>query len=82
MSSHDEFDIDNYTREDMNKIADILERWLIEFKRTFIIPDEILDELDDSVKEGIRRCKKLIEKLRKGDDSVFICDDDYDYFTK
>lgn len=67
----DSFDPDNITRESMNFMADHIAEYLDLLKEVMIIPDEIMDKNGDQIKEGIKRTEKLINKLRKGDRSVF-----------
>jgi hypothetical protein len=59
------FDPDNVTKEDMKNLAKHIEEYVDELESLMIIPDEILDEYGDQIKEGIKRAKKLIAKLRK-----------------
>lgn len=71
------FDPDNIRKEDMIFMADHLEDYLELLEEVMIIPDEIQDEFGDKISEGIKRTKKLIAKLRKGDTSVFKDADEY-----
>lgn len=73
----DEFDPNDIRKEDMNYLADNIEEYVTQLEDVMIIPDEIIDECGDQIKEGIKRTKKLIEKLRKGDKSVFKDADDW-----
>ena len=65
------FDPDNVTKEDMKKLAKHIEEYVDQLESIMIIPDEIADEYGPQIKEGIKRSRKLINKLRKGDKSVF-----------
>lgn len=65
------FDSDNVTKKDMIKLADHIEEYISELESMMIIPEEIYDEYAERIDSGIKRCKKLIKKLRKGDKSVF-----------
>lgn len=67
----DVFDPDDVRKEDLNLFADHLEEYINLLEEVMIIPDEIMEKSGDKIKEGIKRTKKLINKLRKGDISVF-----------
>lgn len=67
----DIFDPDDIRKEDLDLLADHLEEYINLLEEVMIVPDEIKEESGDNIKEGIRRTKKLINKLRKGDVSVF-----------
>lgn len=67
----DSFDPDNLSKEKLKFLAKHLEAYLELLEENMIIPDEIIDDQGPVIKEGIKRTKKLIEKLRKGDTSVF-----------
>lgn len=72
------FDPENVTKEDMKNLAKHIEEYVDELESLMIIPDEILDEYGDQIKEGIKRTRKLIARLRKGDRSVFKDTDEYE----
>lgn len=65
------FDPENVSKEDMKNLANHIEEYVDELESLMIIPDEIMDEYGDQIKEGIKRTRKLIAKLKKGDRSVF-----------
>ena len=67
----DTFDPEDISQEDMDYIATQIEDYVNELEETMIIPEEIIEDVGDQIDEGIRRAKKLIKKLRKGDRSVF-----------
>ena len=71
MGRIDSFDPNNITKENMQYLADHIENHVNYFESIMIIPDEIRDECEKHINEGIKRTKKLIKKLRKGDRSVF-----------
>lgn len=73
----DMFDADDIRKEDMEFMADHIEEYLELLQEVMIIPDEILDEQESNIKRSIKIVEKLIEKLRKGDRSVFKDVDDY-----
>ena len=73
----DVFDPDNITKEDMNRLADSIEDYLNLLEEIMVIPKEIIDECEDDINEGIKRSRKLIKKLRKGDKSVFKDSDEW-----
>lgn len=75
--SIDEFDPRDIRREDMEFLAQHIQEYLELLEEVMIIPDEIMDEHGDEIKEGIKRTKKLIEKLKKGDRSVFKDEDEW-----
>lgn len=75
----DVFDPEKCTQKQMDRLADNIEAWINLMEKTMIIPDEILDEYGPSIKEGMKRTRKLITKLRKGDRSVFIEESEYDF---
>lgn len=67
----DVFDPDDIRIEDMKLMAEHLAAYLGLLQEVMIIPDEIMDEHGKTINEGIKRTQKLINKLRKGDTSVF-----------
>lgn len=66
-ASFEEFDPDNCPQEVLNYLADHIENYLLVFRKTMIIPKELMSEYGDDIHEAIRRTDKLIKKLRKGD---------------
>lgn len=74
-----EFDPAHITKEDMRRVADHIEEYLEQLQDVMIIPDELIDECKEEIDEGIKRTKKLIKKLRKGDRSVFKDVDDWNH---
>lgn len=68
---YDTFDPDNVTKEDMKKLGEHIEEYIDQLESVMIIPDEIIDECGKQIEEGIKRAKKLVKKLKKGDKSVF-----------
>lgn len=73
----DTFDPNDIRKEDMKQLADNIDEYITQLEEVMIIPDEIMDECEDQIKEGLKRTKKLIEKLRKGDKSVFKDEDEW-----
>lgn len=67
----DEFDPNNITQVQMDKLATCLREFLDFFEECVVIPDDLKDQCEKDVKEGMKRVKRLIEKLEKGDRSVF-----------
>ena len=72
----DTFDPENVSKTDMVRLAEHIEEYVDQLESIMIIPEEILEKHGDQIKEGIRRAKKLINKLKKGDKSVFKDDED------
>ena len=66
-----EFNPDDITKESMRNIADHIEGYVDELLENMIIPDEISKADKERFDEGIRRSRKLINKLRKGNTSIF-----------
>lgn len=75
--SVDDFDPNDIRQEQMEFLADHIEEYLELLEEVMIIPDEIMDDHGDEIEEGIKRTKKLIKKLRKGDRSVFKDEDEW-----
>lgn len=65
----------------MKRLADAIEGYINELEAVMIIPDEILDDHEDQIKEAIKRARKLIRKLNKGDRSVFKDEDEWNYIA-
>lgn len=76
-----EFDPDNIKREDMKKLANAIEDYISELESVMIIPDEILDNCEDKIREGIKRSRKLIKKLRNGDKDIFKDSDEWNFIS-
>lgn len=76
-----EFDPDNIKREDMKKLANAIEDYISELESVMIIPDEILDSCEDKIREGIKRSRKLIKKLRNGDKDIFKDSDEWNFIS-
>lgn len=73
----EEFDPINITQAQMDKLAACLREFLEFLEECVVIPDDMKDSCERDVKEGIKRTKKLIEKLEKGDRSVFKDEDEW-----
>lgn len=71
------FDPHNIRQSDMNKLADAIEEYLNVLESVFIIPESLKHECEENIEEGIKRTKKLIKKLRKGDTEVFKDEDEW-----
>lgn len=65
------FDPESVSKEDMKKLAEHIEEYIEQLKSVMIIPDDVAAEHGDEIEEGLKRTKKLISKLKKGDRSVF-----------
>ena len=65
------FDPESVSKEDMKKLAEHIEEYIEQLKSVMIIPDDVAAEHGDEIVEGLKRTKKLISKLKKGDRSVF-----------
>lgn len=75
------FDPSDISKDDMNKLADAIEEYKDSLMSVMVIPEEIVKECKDKLKEGLRRTDRLIKKLRKGDRSVFKDDEELnEYF--
>jgi len=70
------FDPSDISKDDMNKLADAIEEYKDSLMSVMVIPEEIVKECEDKLKEGLRRTDRLIKKLRKGDRSVFKDDEE------
>lgn len=68
---YDTFDPENVSKDDMKKLAEHIEEYIEQLESVMIIPDDIADEYGKQIEEGLKRTKKLISKLKKGDRSVF-----------
>jgi hypothetical protein len=66
-----DFDPDNISKEDMRKLAEHIEEYVDTLEEVMIIPEELQKEYGDRIHDGLKVTRKLIEKLRKGDRSVF-----------
>ena len=67
LSRFEKFDPNNCSQEQLNYLADHIENYLTVLTKTMIIPEEVEEEHGKDIAEGIRRARKLIKKLRKGD---------------
>lgn len=66
------FDPDvDISEKDMKILANSIEEYLDLLTDVMVIPDDIKKKYGKEIKEGIKITKKLIQKLRKGDRSVF-----------
>lgn len=68
---------DNISKEDMCKLADHIETYIDTLQEVMIIPENLMKEYEERINDGIKICKKLIQKLRKGDRSVFKDEDEW-----
>ena len=75
--ARDTFDPHNIRQSDMDNLADAIEEYLTILEDVIIIPESLKKECEENIEEGIRRTKKLIKKLRKGDTSVFKDEDEW-----
>jgi hypothetical protein len=73
---NDVFSVDNVTKTDMKILAESIAEYLDVFQNVMVIPEDLKNEYEDKIKEGIKRTEKLIKKLEKGDKSVFKDPDD------
>lgn len=62
---------DDISKEDMRKLADHIEKYIETLQEVMIIPEDLQKEYGERISHGIKLSKKLIQKLRKGDKSVF-----------
>lgn len=75
--SRETFDPHDIRRSDMNKLADAIEEYLDSLMEIMVIPDEIKKDCEEQIDEGVKRTRKLVKKLRKGDISVFKDEDEW-----
>jgi hypothetical protein len=73
---NDVFSPDELTKADMKLLAGHIEEYLELFTDVMVIPEDIQSDQKAKIKEGIKRTKELIERLYKGDKSVFKDPDD------
>lgn len=66
MTRFEEFDPDNYSQEQLNYLADHIENFLKIRIKTMILPKDVELEHGKEITESIKRTKKLIKELRKG----------------
>ena len=72
MNMREGFDPDvDISEKDMKILANSIEEYLDLLTDVMVIPDDIKKKYGKEIKEGIKITKKLIQKLRKGDRSVF-----------
>ncbi len=68
---NDIFDPEDISKEEMEKIAEMIEEYLNLLEDVMIIPEELYETHHERIEKGINVTKKLIKKLKKGDRSVF-----------
>ena len=71
MDITDRADETNISLEDMKRYADHLSEYLEIFEECIIFPKDMPKDEKEQIKYGIKKTKKLIKKLRKGDYSIF-----------
>ena len=71
MRDRNNFDPENITKSDMNKLADHIEEYIDMLEEVMIIPSDMKEEHGKRIEKALEVSKKLIKKLRKGDSSVF-----------
>ena len=72
MNMREGFDPDvDISDKDMKLLASTIEEYLDLLTDVMVIPDDIKKKHGKDIKEGIKITKKLIQRLRKGDRSVF-----------
>lgn len=81
MRDRDSFDPDNIRKSDMNKLADHIEEYINMLEEVMIIPSDMMEEYEKRIKKAIKVSKKLIDKLRKGDTSVFKDTEDWNVIS-
>lgn len=75
-SVEDTFDPKHADKSDMKRLATGLRKYLDLLDNVMVIPPDVQKKHGDRIEEGIRRTKKLIKKLEKGDKSIFKDADD------
>ena len=63
----------------MRRLAEAIESYIDEFESVMIVPDELMKECSKNFEEGLKRSKKLIKKLKKGDTEVFKDEDEWNF---
>lgn len=77
----DSFDPRNITQGHLTKLAEILEYFLDFEEKCVVIPDELKGKKGD-FDEGIKRTKKLIEKLKAGKvDDIFKDPEEWNFLS-
>lgn len=71
------FSPDTISKEDMRRLADHIETFIDTLEEVMIIPEDIMKEYGERINNGIDVSRKLIQKLRKGDRSVFKDEEDW-----
>lgn len=71
MRDRNDFDPENITKSDMNKLAEHIEEYIDMLEEVMIIPSDMKEEHGKRIEKALEVSKKLIKKLRKGDSSVF-----------
>ena len=71
------FSPDTISNEDMRRLADHIETFIDTLEEVMIIPEDIMKEYGERINNGIDVSRKLIQKLRKGDRSVFKDEEDW-----
>ena len=71
MRDRNDFDPENITKSDMNKLAEHIEEYIDMLEEVMIIPSDMKEEHGKRIEKALEVSKKLVKKLRKGDSSVF-----------
>ena len=71
MRDRNNFDPENITKSDMNKLAEHIEEYIDMLEEVMIIPSDMKEEHGKRIEKALEVSKKLVKKLRKGDSSVF-----------
>lgn len=70
--------IHEISKEDMKLLAKGIEGFIELLDEIIVIPKELVDKHEKSIKEAIEISKKGIKKLKKGDKSVFKDEEDWE----
>ena len=81
MRDRNDFDPENITKSDMNKLAEHIEEYINMLEEVMIIPSDIKEEHGKRIEKALDVSKKLVRKLRKGDSSVFKDTEDWNLIT-
>ena len=81
MRDRNDFDPENITKSDMNKLAEHIEEYIDMLEEVMIIPSDMKEEHGKRIEKALEVSKKLIKKLRKGDTSVFKDTEDWNVIS-
>lgn len=74
------FDPDGISNQDMERLANSIETYLMMLEEVMVIPKSIRSKCENDIKNGIKITKKLVKKLRNHDRSVFKNKNEWDNY--